>query len=225
MKRFVCPSLRTALLAGLVASTTGCGSGDGGELGQGGVSGDCSGFATECSIAGITHPIAVGATLPVTVDSALFGASAPELTLSSGRESVFTVEGQNITAHSEGLAPILIGIAGQESVLDFIHVRAARADNLQFAIALADGTDLKEQATTIQLVPSEYIWAEVAPFKGIAPLVGRLPLEWSVSSAAVTVLKTGASNRVRLIARSAGVAIVRATAGGVTATFTIEVVQ
>jgi len=205
-----------------IGASGGCGA-DGGELGQGGVSTECDSFGGDCTLGGINHPIAVGATLPVTVDSAVFGASAPELTLASGRESVLTAEGQNITAHSEGLAPIFIGVANGEAVLDFIHVRAERADNLKFAIALADGTDLKEQSTSIQLIPSEYIWAEVSPFKGIAPLVGRMPLQWSSSSAAVTILKTGASNRVRVIARSEGTATVTASALGISATFEVEV--
>ena len=216
--------MKTILLALLLPSalSAGCGA-DGGELGQGGVTGGCDSFASNCSLTGIDHPIAVGATLPVTVESELFAAAGPELTLSSGRPAVLTVAGQTITANAEGMAPLFIGIADKDAVLDFIHVRAARADNLKFAIALADGTDLQELSTTIELVPNEYIWAEVAPFKGIAPLVGRMPLVWSSSSPAVTVLKTGASSRVRVIARSPGSAVITATALGLTTTFTIEV--
>ena len=210
-----------ALLVPAVLSA-GCGA-DGGELGQGGVTGGCDSFASNCSLTGIDHPIAVGASLPVTVDSSMFAAAGPELNLSSGRPAVLSVVGQTLTANEEGMAPLFIGIANQDAVLDFIHVRAARADNLKFAIALADGTDLKELSTSIELVPNEYIWAEVSPFKGIAPLVGRMPLVWSSNSPAVTVLKTGASSRVRVIARSPGSAVITATALGLTATFTIEV--
>lgn len=216
--------MKTRLLALLLpaALSVGCGA-DGGELGQGGVTGGCDSFASNCSLTGIDHPIAVGASLPVTVESSLFAAAGPELTLSSGRPAVLTVDGQTLTANAEGMAPLFIGIADKDAVLDFIHVRAARADNLKFAIALADGTDLQELSTTIELVPNEYIWAEVAPFKGIAPLAGRMPLIWSSSSPAVTVLKTGSSSRVRVIARSPGSAVITATALGLTTTFTIEV--
>ncbi len=205
-----------------LALGVGCGA-DGGELGQGGVTGGCDSFASNCSLTGIDHPIAVGASLPVTVESALFAAAGPELTLSSGRPAVLSVAGQTLTANAEGLAPLFIGIADKDAVLDFIHVRAARADNLKFTIALADGTDLQELSTSIELVPNEYIWAEVSPFKGIAPLVGRLPLVWSSSSPAVTVLKTGSSSRVRVIARSPGSAVITASALGLTATFSLEV--
>jgi hypothetical protein len=217
------PRFDRVVLATVLAMFPACGGG-GGELGQGDVTANCDGFGAKCGITGIDHPIAVGATLPVTVDSALFGAATPELSLTSGRPSVLKVDGSNVTALHEGMAPLLISVAGTESVLDFTHVRAERADNLQFAIALADGTDLKELSVGIALVPNEYLWAEVAPFKGIAALVGRMPITWSSDSAAVTILKSGASNRVRIVARSGGIATVTATALGLSTTFTIEVV-
>src|SRR5690242_228543 len=103
-----------------------------GALGQAAVDPGCPATRPSCAASGLEAPVAMGASVTVSVDLTLQGGGAPPLVLLSGNEEVFTFSGQTLTGVGRGVASLLF-TANDGVVLDFtaVWVQMASALSIQ----------------------------------------------------------------------------------------------
>src|SRR5215211_6302130 len=114
---------RPAVLAVFTAlAGAGCASGSEGGLGQAGVSSDCPSEDLTCIAQGLDGPLAVGAAVRVNVIVTFQGAATPPTRLVSSHLDILAVEGSSVRGIAEGNATLLIMLADEDVVIDFLHV-------------------------------------------------------------------------------------------------------
>jgi hypothetical protein len=176
-----------------------------------------------CVAHGLDKPLAAGTTLPIDVSLDLAGSATPPLTLISGDETVFTVDGTVLRGAGPGLAALLITIPGN-LVVDFFHVWVEQPTAIAIHERTYDGSDSGAVPEKVELLVGDEMNASVEAFAGSQRLLGEPDATWSVSSDAIQILKDGTSGRRRLIAKSTGEATIHVEAFGATADLELEVV-
>jgi hypothetical protein len=193
-----------------------------GALGQSAVTQGCPPSDPGCTPEELDGPVAMGASVTLTVSLALNGGGAPPLTLVSGDEGVFTVSGQTLTGVGPGFASLLF--AAEESVvLDFTSVWVQQASDLALTRRAEDGTILGAVSGTTGLLVGDSIWVSASALSNTQPLVGLPPATWSADPAVVTILDEGIAGRTRVVARAPGMTTVTVAALGLEAHFDVEV--
>lgn len=190
-----------------------------GALGQSQVSPSGEG---ESAPGGFEAPVAVGGSQLVDVHVTLQGSTSPPLTLLSGNESIFTVEGQTLVGTGPGVASLLI--TTQEAiVLDFIHVWIQSATDLALQRRADDGALMGPMPSKIQLLADDEIHVSVSALSLTQPLLGAPSATWSADPEIVTLLDEGIPGRIRVVARKEGKTEVGCKAFGLETSFTVEV--
>ncbi|MBN2495044.1 MAG: hypothetical protein JXR96_10670 [Deltaproteobacteria bacterium] len=194
-----------------------------GALEQAGFSAGCSGADAVCLVGGIDAPIALGATLPVHIDLHVPGSTSPMTPLVPVDSSVVGAEGYALTGKEEGVCAVLLcSPAGQ--VLDFIHVWVERPAHLGFRRLHEDGSDLGRVERDFEMFVGDEAYLLIEPRAGLQPLLGYFPdATWSLEGQAVALVDEGVGHRRRLMARTAGVSLLRASAASLEACVEIEV--
>lgn len=199
----------------------GC-SGDSGALGQADVTTECSPTDFACVTAGLDGPVAVGGGVPLSLDLDVAGSSTPAMTLLSADPTVLKTSGTEVVGQSPGVAALVL-LTDQGAAVDFLHVFVVAPNRI--GVHRRDGgLELGELVDDIQLVPGDELVIEVEPYVDSQRLLGRASSEWTTTTTAVTLLRDGAPNRRRLVARAPGQAPVTVSAFGFDHTIQVEVV-
>lgn len=208
-------------LIALAASGSGSGCAQG-SLGQSQSSPDCSPSDFVCVAGGLDKPLAAGTSLPIDVTLDLQGSATPPISLISGDETVFSVEGSVLHGGGPGLAALLITIPGN-LVIDFFHVWVEQPTAIAIHRRADDGGDAGALPEKLELLVDDELYASVETFAGAQRLLGEPDAAWSVNSSAVAILEAGTSGRRRLVAKEVGPAKVHVEAFGATADLDVEV--
>jgi hypothetical protein len=201
----------------------GCAVGSGGGLGQADVSADCPSAELTCIAQGLDGPLAVGAAVRVNVNVAFQGAATPPTRLVSSHPDILTVEGSSVRGAAEGNATLLIMLADEDAVIDFLHVWVAAPDQLAVGVFSREGLDLGEALGSAELLPGEDLVLAARLYARGQRLVGDAEAAFSADSDVVTLLREPTSGRTRVVARTPGHATVTVQANGLVAGLELEV--
>jgi hypothetical protein len=221
MKTFSFPSV-LLFVSALLPALAGCG-GSGGALGNASVSQGCAGSTLPCqSASDFNAPLAVGASVTVSVDLMLQGGGQPPLELTSTDPQVFTVAQQTLTGVGPGLATLLF--TSQKSVVvDFIAVWVQAPSAIAVSL-VSNGASAGEIQGDVGLLVGDRVGVAVSPLSMTQALVGTAPATWSVADPTiVSVLDEGIVGRATVVGRAAGKTTVTASALGFQQPFTVEV--
>jgi hypothetical protein len=199
-----------------------------GALGQANASADCAQSDLTCVAKGLDGPLAVGAAVKVNVAIAFQGAAAPATRLVSSHPGVLVADegsGGVVRGAAPGNATLLVMLAEQDAVIDFLHVWVAKPDRLAMGVFTTDERTLGENLTRTEMVVDDDLILTAQLFAGGQSLLGAANTVWTVDSefAAVTLLREGPADRVRAVARGPGLATVSLEVGDLTATLEVEV--
>jgi hypothetical protein len=210
------------LLPPLLAALPGCS--ESGALGQASVTQGCAGSNLPCqSTADFDTPLAVGASVPVSIDLMLMGGGQPPLQLVSTDGSVFTVAEETLTGVGAGLATLLITSA-DSVVIDFVAVWVQQPSGIAVSRLSDEGEDVGEIQGSLGVLVGDTVDVAVSALSSTEPLAGTAPTTWSVADPTVaSVLDEGIVGRGSVIGRAAGTTTVTASALGFEQTFTVEV--
>lgn len=181
---------------------------------------ECAPGDLACQGGGIDRPLAVGAVLPLDVSSAVPGSVALGIELAVADPSVLKVSGHELTGLAEGRSA-LVAVTDGDMALDFTHVWVVRASR----IAIRRRLDPDEQTieAPIQLLVGDELTLDVAAYAQGARLAGRLAVDWSTSSEALSLLEDGTIGTRRVVARAPGASEIVATWDEHEARITVEV--
>jgi hypothetical protein len=211
-------------LAPLLTAVAGCSQGSPGALGQANFSTDCAPEDEACLASGLDAPIAVGAELALDVSTRFAGAAALELTLEPVDSRVLEASGNRLTGVQPGVVALLVR-APEARVIDFVHVSVREPTRLGIHQLGSAGGDLGEVQGTVQLLPGDRVVVDARPYHGERLLLGDVPLTWSATGQAVTLLDTGLGAPRRIVAREPGNARVTVISGEHEAHLDLEVLQ
>jgi hypothetical protein len=201
----------------LLVLAAGCG-GDT-ALGQAVVQPDCDPSDAACLAAGFGAPLALGGRQKLVLDLDAAGASAP-LGLRSADPDVVAVDGEDVIGTGEGVAALLI-TADKSTIVDFVH--ASVVEPTRLGLHREDDGLGDELTSPVELLPGDELVISAHAYRGSERLLGQAATEFSVDSAAVSLLRDGADDRRRLVARAPGSATVKVTSFGFEATLSIGV--
>lgn len=176
-----------------------------------------------CRRAAPDRPIAVGARLRPTVSVDVAGSVMPVVALSSTREDVIAVDDGALVARAPGFAAVLIATA-DGTIIDFQHVWVAAPTGIVVERPSPVGHGVEELVGGLQLVPGEQVLLSSTLLGGTQRLAGEGEIEWRVEGDGVSLLRDGAGDRRRLVARAPGAARVTVATLGVSTSFDVEVV-
>jgi hypothetical protein len=199
-----------------------CGCGGMGALQQTNTSDDCPPGDTHCNMAGLSAPLAVGATTRPSVQTQLRGTGTPSLALWSAAPDILSVRDGDITGHQPGVSALVMSMT-DGTAIDFVHVWVEQPERLQLHRLSAEGSDLGEVRDTIELVAGESIRIAPRPYAAAQRLIGEGPTEWTVAPPLADVLREGAHGRRRLVARHPGQATITVSSLGLSSTMQIVV--
>jgi hypothetical protein len=206
-----------------VLAWAGCGSGSEGALGQADVSSDCPSADLTCIAQGLDGPLAVFAAVRVNVILAFQGAATPKTRLISSHPEILTVEGSSVRGAAEGNATLLIMLADEDVVLDFLHVWVAAPDQLTLGLFSKEGRDLGEALGSAELLPGEDLVLAARFYARGQKLLGDAEATFSTDSDVVTLLREPTSGRTRVVARTPGHATITVQANGLVTGLELEV--
>jgi len=200
------------------------GCGVGGALSQASVSEGCAGSTLPCATAAdFNAPVAVGASVTLSIDLALQGGGQPPLGLVSSDEGVFTVKERTLTGVGPGFATLLL-VSDQSVVLDFVAVYAQQASDLAVSRLAEEGADLGEVSGGMGVLVGGTVSLAVSALSSTQPLAGAPPLTWSVADPSiVSILDQGIAGRETLAGRAPGMTTVTVSALGLQRSFAVEV--
>jgi hypothetical protein len=201
-----------------LALAAACG-GETAALGQADIAPACSPGDVTCATDGLDAPLALHGSLVLDVDLQVSGSGAPRLALEAVDPTVLAVAGTEITATGAGVSALLLH--AEREVVDFTHLFVAAADHV--ALERADGEDAAPMIGPIELLPGDELTLVPRPYLGALRLLGRSPVEWSVSGDGVALLADGTPERRRLVARAPGTAMIAVEAFGFATELTVEV--
>jgi hypothetical protein len=200
-----------------------CGNGSQGALGQAHLSADCPSEDLTCVAQGLDGPLAVGAAARINVVQAFQGAATPPTRLVSSHPDILAVDGQTVRGVAEGRVTLLVMLADQEAVVDFIHVWVSAADRLALSVFTSDGRELGEVVTGAELLAGEDLVLAASVYARGQKLLGDTQAAFATDSDVVTLLREPTSGRTRVVARRPGQATLTVTAGGLATTLSVEV--
>jgi len=188
-----------------------------GAMGQASMFKECGPAEASCQRAAPGAPLAVGARLrpDVTVDVA--GTVMPVVALASSRPDVIAIEDGVLVGKQPGMAAVLIATLGG-TVIDFQHVWVAAPTAI-----VVERAGAGEVVGAVELVAGEQLVLTSTLIAGSQRLAGEGELDWQLEGESVSLLRDGATDRRRLIARTPGHARVVVASLGVSATVDVEV--
>lgn len=198
----------------------GC-AGDAGGLEQSNWTTECSPTDFACVTSGLSGPVAVGGVVPLSLNLDVAGSATPTVTLLSANPNVLKAAGTEVVGQSPGLAALVL-LTADGAAIDFLHVSVATPNRL--GLHRRDGgLELGEIIEEVQLIAGDEMVLEVAPYLDSQRLLGRGTSEWS-TGAELTLLRDGAPERRRVVARTPGLTNVTVRAFDFEKTLSIEVV-
>ncbi len=210
----------------------GCGSsaeGYGGRPNSGMVGGagstrpECGALSQGCLGQSLNAPIALGSTLEVILDYQIGGSSGPPTELASADPSVLKSEGKGrITAVGPGMSALMF-LGPDESVVDFLHVWVAPADELRVIKYAENGALLGRVSNDVKLLVGDELLVSVETFGKGQALLGNFLLDYEVTGSDVSVVPDPVGGWYRIVARKAGASTLTFKALGLTESLSIEV--
>ncbi len=160
------------LTCGLIASCAG----EAGAPSWGyGVSGDrppeCGVLIRVCLSSGLDAPLAAGSHTELRLIFEEAGSSGPPASLYSGDPLVITVDEMTVTAEGPGASAVLF-LGPDESVLDFLHVWVAEADELRIIRYSQSGEIMGRVNATGSLLVGDEVLVAAEPYANGQPLIG-----------------------------------------------------
>jgi hypothetical protein len=216
------PVLGTFAAAVLAASSCG-GEGSQGALGQAHLSADCPSQDLTCVAQGLDGPLAVGAAARINVRLVFQGAATPPTRLVSSHADILAVDGESVRGVADGRVTLLVMLANEDAVVDFMHVWVTAADRLALSVFTADGRELGEVVTGTELLTGEDVVLAASLYARGQKLRGDTQAVFATDSDVVTLLREPTSGRTRVVARRPGSATVSVTASGLATTLSVEV--
>ena len=217
-----------ALLVGAV----GCGSsgeGLGGRPNSGVIGGsgasrpECGALAQGCMGQGLDAPIALGSTLEIQLDYQIGGSSGPPTTIESATPAILISEGKGrVTAVGEGLSALMF-VGPDKSVIDFLHVWVAAADELRILRYSSNGALLGKVADSVKLLVGDELLVSIETYGKGQALLGNYLLEHEVTGSHVAIVPDSVDGWYRIVARDPGAATVTFKALGLKKVWTMEV--
>jgi hypothetical protein len=152
----------------------------------------------------LSAPLAVGASFMPEVVIETRGSAAPPLELLSVRPEVVTASGRTLFAKSPGVAAVLFR-EPNGVVMDLLHVWVASPTHLAVHRLGGGGEELGEVRDAIDLVIGDVIVLSPRAYAGTQRLAGTGESSWSIEPASLAaILRDGATERRRLLARAPG---------------------
>ena len=203
----------------LILACLSCGTDTG--LGQADVSTECSPTDFACVTKGLDGPVAVGGVVPLSLDLSIQGTATPTVSLLSGDSEVLKAAGTEVVGMAPGVAALVL-LSDEGRAVDFIHVFVAAPKRI--GLHRRDGgLELGELVDDVEMIVGDEMIVEVEPYIDSQRLLGRGSSEWT-ADAPITLLRDGAVERRRVVARTAGDAKLTVKAFGFEKTLTIRVV-
>ncbi len=172
----------------------------------------------------LTAPIAVGAVLTPEIVIETQGSAPPALDLLSVRPEVVASRGRSLLAKAPGVSAVLIR-EPNGTVIDLLHVWVAAPTHLEVHRLGAGGEDLGVIEDALDLVVGDAIMISPRAYAGAQRLAGAAESSWSVDPPqTAVVLRDGAPERRRLLARVPGKATLTIRTLGRAATVRFDVV-
>jgi hypothetical protein len=172
---------------------------------------------------GIEGPIAVGAQIAPRWSLDIQGSGAPAVTLASARPDVLAVDGHHLIGRAPGVSAVMIA-APDGRILDFMHLWVVQPTRVALEALTDDRRIRGEIRDAVELVVGESIAVAPAVYAGNQRLTGSVPTEWTLSEPIAGVLRDGAPDRRRLVARAPGRATLTVRSAQLTATLELAVV-
>lgn len=169
-------------------------------------------------------PLAVGGEIRPGLHFDVPGSTAPPTRLLSARADVVEVRDGVLIGRSPGVSAVLVALTPSDTVLDILHVWVRPADRVEVHGVDVQGGDLGPLRDPLDLLPGESARLVAHPYAGGDRLVGVGTSTWDVDPPIASVLRDGMPNRVRLVARRPGNAIVRARMLGTKVELPVRVV-
>ncbi len=222
--------MTAALVGALLLCAAGCGGGAtegvGGVPGSGtanpGTSPECGAFGQACIGQGLDAPLAVGGRIEVAVAFSVGGSSGPPLVLEAVDTSVLQTTDTYFEAVGPGCSAVLF--SGEDgTVIDFIHVWTAQAEELRILRYSAFGDLMGRVQDSVQLLTGDEILVAVVPYANAQPLLGNYDLLRDVVGDAVAIVPDPVGGWYRVVARAAGQATVTFAGLGLEEPWAIEV--
>lgn len=213
------PFLTNAFALALALATAGCGTG---ALRQMRTGDDCATGDQGCMMAGLSAPLAVGASLRPSMHTQLRGSGAPSLAMWSVAPDIMTVENDRIVGQREGVSALVISMS-DNAAIDFVHVWVKRPDRLQLHRLDEQGADLGDVRDTIELLAGESVRLAPHAYAASQRLLGEGDTKWQVNPPIARVMRDGRPGRRRLVGTRAGNAIVTVTSLGLNSTFNLRI--
>lgn len=190
------------LVSLLLVSTAGCG----GAMGQ--VSSQDKGASDKGGIlSSLDAPLAVGGTVRPSLRVEVQGSTPPPVHLVSARPDIVDVVNGNLVGRRAGMAAVLV--ATDAEVLDFVHVWVTPMERVEVHILEPNGSEGGVVMEPVEMVIGESIRLVPHAYSANEALVGVQTSSWTVEPPIAQVLREGLPGRVRLVARTAGIAKVR----------------
>jgi hypothetical protein len=211
------------MLAVVGVAALGCGRDTEGGLGQAHVSTNCPSEDLTCIVQGLEGPLAVGGTAQLNAQLEFQGSAPVPTELRSSHPGIFSVDGNRVLGKTVGHGSLLIMLANQESVVDFMHLWVVVPDRLALVLFTPDGRELGEALDGAELLPGESLLLASRFGARGQRLVGDPDATWTTDSDVVTLLREPTSARMRAVARKPGVATISVGAGALTSQLRLEV--
>jgi len=211
------------VFASAALAVASCGNGSEGALGQAHLSADCPAQDLTCVAQGLDGPLAVGAAARINVVQAFPGSATPPTRLVSSHPDVLAVDGDLVRGATSGRATLLVMLADEDAVIDFMHVWVTAADRLALSVFTSDGRELGEVVTGAELLTGEDLVLSARLYARGQKLLGDSQAVFAIDSDVVTLLREPTSGRTRVVARKPGQATITVTAGGLATTLALEV--
>jgi hypothetical protein len=213
----------------LGAFTTACADPSVGQLAYNELDIPCGEEEAACERDGIDAPIAVGATLPLTLAPSVQGGTGPALRLEAVDERVALVNAAEVTGTGPGVTAILARIPGGD-VIDLTHIWVDQARRMTLHVTRNGVIDERALEGRLDLLGSESdevsftfkLWSQGRE------LMGDCKETWTVETDADFILMNEGDLRARrllLPEDGTGTATVTLTALGFTHTVVVEVVR
>ena len=164
-----------------------CNSGSEGALGQAHLSADCPSQDLSCIAQGLDGPLAVGAAARINVIQGCRLATPPTRLVSS-HPDVLAVDGDVVHGATAGRVTLLVMLADEDAVVDFIHVWVTAADRLALSAFTSDGRELGEVVTGAELLTGEDSVLAARLYGRGQKLLGDTQAAFAVDSDVVTLL-------------------------------------
>lgn len=209
---------RAAAYVCVVLGAMGCGRGAMNQVGT-----SRSGAADKGGLASaLDAPLAVGGEVRPALQVEMRGAVGVSTHLIAARPDIVAVDNGLVRGRSPGTAAVLVAVDG-DTVVDILHVTVRRPDRVALHAIDQAGGDLGPLTEPIELVTGDAIRLVPHVYADAEILSGVATSTWSVEPPIAVVLREGMPNRLRLVARAPGNALVKVSMLDQTSTLSLKV--